>query len=89
MSPTVHELRNKIRSRSGRFERDIDATFTKEELVAILSTLGEFSNRNRPSTEEMRAAIRRNVGIESGEDVSGGTFRKAELSAIESALSDA
>jgi hypothetical protein len=86
MSLTVHELRNQIRVRTGRFERKIDATFTKEELTAILSVVGEQSDTDRPSTEEMRAAIRLSVGIESDNDVAKGTFRKAELTAINSAL---
>ena len=39
MSPTVHEVRNTIRVATGRFEREFDASFTKEELQAICAAL--------------------------------------------------
>lgn len=39
MSLTVHEVRNAIRAATGRFEREFEASFTKEELQAICEAL--------------------------------------------------
>ncbi len=84
VSPTVHELRNAIRAATGRFEREVDASFTKEELRAVCETLGvEVAGPERPSTGEMRRLIRVRVGIAaSPETADDGTFRKDELQAI-------
>jgi hypothetical protein len=84
VSPTVHELRNAIRAATGRFEREVDASFTKEELRAICETLGvDLAGSERPSTAEMRRLVRTRVGIAaSPETAEDGTFRKDELQAI-------
>ncbi|MFO8115058.1 MAG: hypothetical protein R6U01_06810 [Halorubrum sp.] len=84
MSPTVQELRNAIRVGTGRFEREVNASFTKEELQAICETLGvDIDEAGRPSTTQMRRLIRAHVGIaESPEAADGSTFRKPDLEAI-------
>jgi hypothetical protein len=84
MSPTVQELRNAIRVRTGRFERDVKSSFTKEELQAVCETLGVSVNAaGRPSTSQMRRLIRAHVGIaESPAAADDSTFRKADLQAI-------
>lgn len=84
MSPTVHEIRNAIRVATGRFEREVEASFTKEELQAICETLGvTIDEAERPSTPRMRRLIRAQVEIaESPETADDATFRKADLQAI-------
>ncbi|WP_152040826.1 hypothetical protein [Salinigranum salinum] len=84
MSPTVHEIRNSIRAATGRFEREFEASFTKEELQAICEVLKiTVDEAGRPSTTRMRRQIRVQVGIaESLETADDSTFRKAELQAI-------
>jgi transcriptional regulator with XRE-family HTH domain len=84
MSPTVHEIRNAIRATIGRFEREIDASFTKEELRAICEALDvDVDEAERSSTTLMRRRIRAQVGIaESPETADDSTFRKADLQAI-------
>lgn len=84
MSLTVQELRNAIRVGTGRFEREVKASFTKEELQAICETLGVDDNdTGRPSTTQMRRLIRAHVGVaESPEAADGSTFRKPDLEAI-------
>jgi hypothetical protein len=84
MSPTVQELQNSIRAATGRFEREVKASFTKEELQAICGDLGVDANEaGRPSTSQMRRLIRAHVGIaESLEAADGSTFRKPDLRAI-------
>ena len=84
MSPTVQEVQNAIRVASGRFERGIKASFTKEELQAICEALGvDVDEDERPSTPQMRQLIRARVGIaESREAADDSTFRKADLQAI-------
>jgi hypothetical protein len=84
MSPTVHELRNAIRVATDRFEREIEASFTKEELQAICEALGaDTGEAGRSSTSQMRRLIRAQVGIENSlETADDSTFRKAELQAI-------
>lgn len=89
MSPTVHELRNEIRASVGRFEREVDAQFTKEELAAVAEAVGHEVHDRRPSKQAMRAGIRRETGLAEGEDASGAAFRKAELDAIARALDGA
>lgn len=88
MSPTVHELQNRIRRNVGRFERKVDAQFTKEELAAVADAVGAGVEGGRPSKSAMRAAIRRQVGLADGEDASGRAFPKADLEAIAAALDD-
>jgi arsenate reductase-like glutaredoxin family protein len=84
MSPTVQELRNAIRVATGRFEREVTASFTKEELQAICETLGVgVDEAGRSSTSQMRQLIRVHVGIaESLEAADDSTFRKADLQAV-------
>ncbi len=84
MSPTVHEIRNAIRVTTDRFEREVDASFTKEELQAICAVLGvDVDEAERPSTPRMRRRIRAQVGIaESPETADDSTFRKSDLQAI-------
>ncbi|WP_318568785.1 hypothetical protein [Salinigranum marinum] len=84
MSPTVHEVRNAIRAATGRFEREFEASFTKEELQAICEALTiSVDEAGRPSATRMRQQIRAQVGIaESLETADDSTFRKAELQAI-------
>jgi len=81
MSPTVHEIRNAIRVATGRFEREVEASFTKEELQAICEALEvDLAEAERPSTTRMRRLIRVDVGIaESLEGADDATFRKADL----------
>lgn len=88
MSPTVHEIRNAIRVTTGRFEREIDASFTKEELQAICEVIGvDVDEAERSSTTQMRREIRAQVGIaESLETADDSTFRKADLQAIADAV---
>jgi hypothetical protein len=84
MSPTVHEIRNAIRVATGRFEREFEASFTKEELQAICEALEiDVDETGRPPTARMRRLIRTRAGIaESLEAADDSTFRKAELRAI-------
>ena len=84
MSPTVLELQNAIRTAVGRFEREVSASFTKEELVAIAHEVGyAVDERSRPSTMTMRAGIRWKTGLsESKKAASDGTFTKDELQVI-------
>ena len=84
MSSTVHEIRNAIRVTTGRFEREIDASFTKEELQAICEGIEvDVDGTERSSTTQMRRQIRTQVGIaESPETADDSTFRKADLQAI-------
>jgi hypothetical protein len=88
MSPTVHEVRNAIRVATGRFEREVQASFTKEELQAICDALEvDVDEAERPSTPRMRRLIRAQVGrAASLETAADGTFRKADLEAIADAV---
>lgn len=88
MSVTVHEVRNAIRAATGRFEREFEASFTKEELQAICEALEvDVDESGRPSTTRMRRLIRTQVGVaESLEAADGSTFRKADLQAISDAV---
>lgn len=88
MSPTVSELRNRIREGAGRFRREVDAQFTKEELAAIASAVDADVDDHRPGKRETRAAIRRATGIAGDGDASGASFRKDDLRAIADALPD-
>ncbi len=84
MSHTVQELRNAIRVATGRFEREVTASFTKEELQAVCEAVGvDVDEGERPSTPQMRQLIRAHVDIaESLEAADDSTFRKADLQAI-------
>nr|WP_199522554.1 hypothetical protein [Haloferax sp. Atlit-48N] len=73
---------------TGRFEREFEASFTKEELQAICATLEiDVDETGQPSTTRMRRLIRAQVGIaESLETADDSTFRKADLQAIADAV---
>jgi hypothetical protein len=88
MSPTVHELRNAIRVAAGRFEREVEASFTKEELQAVCEALGVgVDEAGRPSTTRMRRLVRAEVGTAaSPEAADDSSFRKADLRAIADAV---
>lgn len=86
MSPTVHELRNLIRERVGRFRREVDAQFTKEELSAIAEAVGVDPGDGRPSKGAMRTEIRSAAGIADPDDASGAPFTKSDLEAIVDSL---
>jgi hypothetical protein len=88
MSPTVHELQNAIRTATDRFERQSEASFTKEELQALCEALEVgVDESGRPSTARMRRRIRTQVGVaESLEAADDSTFRKADLQAIADAV---
>ncbi|PSQ00612.1 hypothetical protein BRC89_01480 [Halobacteriales archaeon QS_4_70_19] len=88
MSPTAHEVRNAIRAATDRFEREVEASFTKEELQAICAALEtDPGGDGRPSTSRMRRAIRVRIGTaESLEAADDTTFRKADLRAIADAV---
>ena len=90
MSPTVHELRNKIRLAVDRYERVENTQFTKESIAAIANAVGHpVHGKPLPPKEEMRAAIRREVGLlDDDGSAGGGAFRKADLEAIADALDD-
>ena len=86
MSPTVHELRNAIRAATGRFEREVEASFTKEELRAICEAL-DVDEAGEASTSRMRRLVRVQAGIEESlEAADDSTFRKADLQAIADAV---
>ena len=88
MSLTVHEVRNAIRAATGRFEREFEASFTKEELQAICEALEvDVDESGQPSATRMRQLIRAQVGVaESLETADDSTFRKADLQAISDAV---
>lgn len=89
MSPTVHELRNLIRVAVDRYERVENTQFTKESLAAIANAVGHpVDGPPYPSKDEMRAGVRKEVGLGNGGDPGGGAFRKADLEAIARALED-
>lgn len=85
MSPTVSDLRNRIREAVDRFRREVDAQFTKEELAAIAAAVDADVHEQRRSKRETRASIRRATGIDS-DDPAGEPFRKDDLVAIADAL---
>ena len=88
MNLTVHEVRNTIRAATGRFEREFEASFTKEELQAICEALEvDADESGQPSATRMRQLIRAQVGVaESLETADDSTFRKADLQAISDAV---
>ncbi len=84
MSPTVHEIRNAVRAATGRFEREVEASFTKEELRAICETLAvDVDETGGQSTARMRRLVRAQVGVAaSPEAADDAAFRKSDLRAI-------
>ena len=89
MSPTVHALRNEIRVKVGRYEREVSSDFTKEALAAICEAVDyDLGPGGLPSKAQMRAGILRSIGEREDDDPEGldRSFRKAELQAIAEAL---
>ncbi|WP_256295979.1 hypothetical protein [Haloarchaeobius salinus] len=89
MAKTVDDLRNEIRVSTGRFERELSATFTKEDLAAICEAVDyEIDTGSLPPKHQMRAGILEVIG-DGGNDETDGIdrpFRKGELEAISTAL---
>lgn len=90
MANTVDELRNEIRVLTGRFEREISATFTKEDLAAICEAVDyDIDTRSLPPKSQMRAGILEVIGErDDGTDGVDRAFRKGELEAIVAALDE-
>ena len=89
MTRTVDELRNDLRVASGRFEREISATFTKEDLAALCDAVGcEIDLEPLPPKPEMRAAILSEIGDDDEPTGTDRPFRKAELESLADALVD-
>ena len=89
MSPTVHALRNEIRVKVGRFEREVSSDFTKEALSAICEAVEyDLGPGGLPSKAQMRAGILASIGERDSDDPEGldRSFRKAELEAIAEVL---
>ncbi|MFC6974245.1 hypothetical protein ACFQL1_05545 [Halomicroarcula sp. GCM10025709] len=89
MTRTVDELRNDIRAATGRFEREISATFTKEDLAALCEAVGyDIDTGSLPSKPQMRAGALSAIGVLDTDDPSESErpFRKGELEAIADAL---
>ena len=89
MGKTVDELRNEIRVSTDRFEREISATFTKEDLAAICETVGcDIDLEPLPPKPNMRAGILSEIGVREDDETTdtGRPFRKAKLEAIANAL---
>lgn len=91
MAKTVDDLRNEIRVGVGRFEREVSTAFTKEDLAAICTAVGDEIDPDRlPPKPEMRAGILREIGEQPDADPADPerAFRKPELEAIAAALGD-
>lgn len=91
MPPTVDDLRNEIRVAVGRFEREISAGFTKEDLAALCDAVDYgIDQQNLPSKTQMRAGIRAAIGEAETDDpeTAGRPFRKDDLTAIADALDE-
>ena len=91
MSPTVGELRNEIRTATGRFERPASTAFTKESLAAICETVGyEIDTERLPSKAQMRAGILNEIGELDSDDPeqTQNAFRKGQLEAVAAALEE-
>lgn len=89
MSPTVHALRNEIRVKVGRFEREVSSDFTKEALAAVCEAVDyDIGDGALPSKAQMRAGILWKTGERDTDDPDGldRSFRKAELEAVAEAL---
>ena len=91
MGNTVDELRNDIRVSTGRFEREISAAFTKEDLAALCERVGcEIDHERLPSKSQMRADILSEIGVRDDDEHTGTErpFRKEELESIVDFLDD-
>jgi hypothetical protein len=90
MAKTVDDLRNEIRVRVGRYEREVSSAFTKEALAAICEAVEyDIDDSGRlPPKAEMRAGILWSIGYLDEDDPAQAenAFRKAELEAINDAL---
>jgi hypothetical protein len=89
MSPTVDALRNEIRVKVGRYEREISSDFTKEALAAVCEAVDyDLGPGGLPSKAQMRAGILHAIGERESDGPEGldRSFRKAELRAIAEAL---
>jgi hypothetical protein len=87
MTKTVDDLRNEIRAATGRFEREISAAFTKEDLAAICGAVGyDVESDSLPPKPEMRAGILSEIGVDEDTDDTERPFRKGELESIADAL---
>lgn len=85
MAKTVDDLRNEIRVSVGRFEREISAAFTKEDLAALCDAVGyDIDHDPLPSKPQMRAGILFKIGVREDDDPdeTGQPFRKGELESI-------
>lgn len=81
---TKHDIRNGIRGGTGRFKREVTASFTKEELGALCAEL-DISDTADPiaSKTVMRQQIRFAVGLaDEQETASDSGFSKRELEEI-------
>lgn len=88
MAKTVDELRNEIRLAVDRYERVESTAFTKESLAAICEAVGYEIDQDRfPPKDEMRTGILQAIDA-ADDDRPDRAFRKAELQAIASALTD-
>ena len=91
MVETVDDLRNEIRVSVGRFEREISATFTKEDLPPICAAVAYgIDTDSLPAKSQMRAGIlERTTERAHGEtDSVDRAFRKDELEAIAAGLDE-
>lgn len=89
MAPTVDDLRNEIRTATGRFEREVSAAFTKEDLAAICDAVGyDIETNALPSKAQMRAGILYRIGEldDDDPDETRNAFRKPELARIADAV---
>jgi hypothetical protein len=89
MAKTVDDLRNEIRASTGRFEREISAAFTKEDLAAICEAVGcDIDLNPLPPKPQMRAGILSEIGVREDDNPADTErpFRKAELKSIADAL---
>lgn len=89
MAKTVDDLRNEIRASTGRFEREISAAFTKEDLAAICDAVGyEIDTNPLPTKPQMRAGILYEIGLREDHTPRNAeqNFRKGELESIVDAL---
>lgn len=87
MTKTVDDLRNEIRAATGRFEREISAAFTKEDLAAICDAVGyDVDTDSLPPKPDMRAGILSEIGADDETDDTERPFRKGELESIADVL---
>jgi len=91
MAKTVDELRNEIRVSIGRFERELSAAFTKEDIAALCERVGcEIDRERLPSKSQMRADILSEISARNDNEHTDTErpFRKKELESIVVFLDD-